>query len=129
MQVFVRSDHHITGSESVTERVQTIVEGAVGRFRDRITRVEVHLNDVNSHKHGPDDKRCLMEARVGGLKPIAVSHQAPTLLAALETAADKLARALESTLGRLDETQGRRPRKDEVAGIDSLERAGSRSAD
>ncbi len=66
MQVLVNSDHHITGSESVTERVQSIVEASLERFADRITRVEVFLSDVNGAKHGARDKRCVMEARASG---------------------------------------------------------------
>jgi tetrahydromethanopterin S-methyltransferase subunit A len=103
MQVLVNSDHHITGSESVTQRVESIVEAAVDRFSDRITRVEVHLNDVNGAKHGERDKRCMMEARVAGIKPVAVTHEAPTLLEAIEGSADKLLRALDHTLGRLEQ--------------------------
>lgn len=118
MQVLVNSDHHILGSEPVTERVESIVMDAVGRFADRITRVEVHLNDVNGAKHGERDKRCMMEARVGGVAPIAVHHQAPTLREAIDGAAEKLERALEHALGRLAETDGPRPREDEIASTD-----------
>jgi ribosome-associated translation inhibitor RaiA len=102
MQVLVNSDHHITGSPSVSERVESIVMASVERFADRITRVEVHLNDVNGPKHGERDKRCMMEARAAGLEPIAVTNEAPTLLEAIEGAGDKLERALEHTFGRLD---------------------------
>jgi ribosome-associated translation inhibitor RaiA len=118
MQVLVNSDHHILGSEPVTARVESIVMEAVGRFADRITRVEVHLNDVNGAKHGERDKRCMMEARVGGVAPIVVHHQAPTLREAIDGAAAKLERALEHALGRLAETDGPRPREDEIASTD-----------
>jgi ribosome-associated translation inhibitor RaiA len=122
MQVLVNSDHHVTGSESVSERVETVVRDAVGRFADRITRIEVHLNDVNGAKLGENDKRCMMEARVGGLKPIAVTAYAGSLAEAINSAADKLERALESTLGRLDETPGRQPRESEIADTEALDR-------
>ena len=102
MQVLVNSDHHITGDEILTQRVETVVNDALGRFNDRITRVEVHLNDVNGQKLGDRDKRCMMEARLGGLQPIAVSHQAPTVREAMEAAAEKLERAIDRTLGRLE---------------------------
>ncbi|HXS21821.1 MAG TPA: ribosomal subunit interface protein, partial [Steroidobacteraceae bacterium] len=74
MQVLVNSDHHIVGGEDLTGRVQGVVEGRLDRFSGRITRVEVHLNDLNGSKLGERDKRCMMEARIGGMKPIAVSH-------------------------------------------------------
>jgi ribosome-associated translation inhibitor RaiA len=122
MQVLVNSDHHITGDERLTERVETLVKGALGRFGECITRVEVHLNDVNGAKPGERDKRCMMEARLGGLKPIAVSHQAGTLLEAMEAAAEKLERAIERILGRLEDTQGRGPADGEVATLEQLQR-------
>lgn len=121
MQILVNSDHHITGSESVSQRVEAIVGAALERHASRITRVEVHLNDVNGPKHGDREKRCMMEARVGGLRPIAVSHQAPTLLEAIESAAEKLSRALEHTLARLDETAGPSPRAVDIASVEDLQ--------
>jgi ribosome-associated translation inhibitor RaiA len=121
MHVLVNPDHHITGDEWVTARVEGIVENAVDRFADRITRVEVHLNDVNGPKHGLREKRCLMEARVGGVKPIAVKHQAPSLLEAIEGAADKLERAVDHALARLQASAGRSPRDVEIASIEALQ--------
>jgi ribosome-associated translation inhibitor RaiA len=121
MQVLVNSDNHIVGSESVVERVETIVDGALQRFEDRITRVEVHLNDVNSDKTGKNDKRCMMEARIGGLKPIAVTAQADTLVDAIDAAVEKLERAIEHTLGRMAETDGMGPRDSEIASVQKIE--------
>ena len=101
MQIQVHTDNNITGREDVVRLVQSTVEGAIGRFADRITRVEAHLSDTNSHKSKGDDKRCLLEARLAGLQPIAVSHQAPTIELAVTSAADKLQRAIESKVGRV----------------------------
>jgi hypothetical protein len=102
MQILINSDSHIKGGDTATERVQSIVAAAVERFESRITRIEVHLSDTNGPKHGEHDKRSVIEARVGGLPPIAVTHEAPNLLEALEGAAEKLKHALEHTLGRHD---------------------------
>jgi len=121
MQILINSDSHIKGGDSATERVQSIVHAAVDRFEDRITRVEVHLSDTNGPKHGDREKRSVIEARVGGLRPIAVVHEAPTLLEALEGAADRLKRALEHTLGRLEETAGGSPPEGNVASVEELE--------
>jgi ribosome-associated translation inhibitor RaiA len=121
MQVLVNSDHHITGDLTMTQRVESIVGDAVDRFADRVTRVEVHLNDVNGAKHGAKDKRCMMEARVGGLKPLAVSHEAPTLLEAIEACADKLERALAHTLGRLQTTSRSAAREVDIVDVEALD--------
>jgi hypothetical protein len=101
MQIQINTDSSIEGREELAQQVETIVKSTLDRFSERITRVEAHLSDVNSHKFGEDDKRCLLEARLKGLQPIAVSHQAGTLLQATRGAAEKLKRSLDSTLGRL----------------------------
>jgi len=132
MQVLVNSDHHIVGGEDLTERVQGVVEGRLERWGGRITRVEVHLNDLNSVKLGERDKRCMMEARIGGMKPIAVSHEAPTLTEAIHVAADKLERAIDHALGKLEDTAGRMPPENQVANVEALrelERAEARAED
>jgi hypothetical protein len=43
----------------------------------------------------------MMEARLEGLQPIAVTHDAGDVELAMRGAADKLKRSIESTLGRL----------------------------
>jgi ribosome-associated translation inhibitor RaiA len=121
MQILVNSDHHIKGGESTTERVESIVRAAADRYANRLTRIEVHLSDTNGPKHGDRDKRCVIEARIAGSRPIAVAYEAPTLLEAIEGAADRLKHALEHTLGRLNETVGASPREDEIASVDELQ--------
>lgn len=103
MQVQVNTGNNITGSEELSSRVQGVVKDTLGRFGDRITRVEVHLNDVNGPKPGDDDNRCMMEARLEGLQPISVTDQAATLDQAVSGAAKKLQRSLDSTLGKLSD--------------------------
>jgi ribosome-associated translation inhibitor RaiA len=122
MQVLVNSNRSIDGTLDLSSWITSVVEDTLKRFGDRITRVEVHVNDVNSHKLGSDDKRCTMEARIGGIKPIAVSAQASTLQEAVNSAAGKLEQAIERRLGRLSETRGRTPDDGEVASIDQLQR-------
>lgn len=64
MQIQVNTGHHVEGGEELTRQIEGVVEGALGRFSDRITRVEVHLTDENgSQKSGDSDKQCVMEAR------------------------------------------------------------------
>ena len=106
MQVQVNTDSNIDGREELIRRVEAEVEGTLGQYTDQITRVEVHLSDVNAAKSGGDDKRCLMEARLAGRQPVAVSHEAATLEEAVDGAADKMKRSLDSTLGRLGGHKG-----------------------
>ena len=106
MLVLVKTDNHIEGSEELIRRVETEVGDTLGRFGEQITRVEVYLNDLNSHKSGVD-KRCLMEARIAGRPLVAVSHEADSLEEAITAAAEKLERLLNHTFDRLGDHKGR----------------------
>ncbi len=100
MHIEIHTDTNIVGREALAADVESVVESALHRFRDRISRVEVHLSDENGRRGGRDDKRCMMEARIEGRRPTAVTHQAATVGDAVDGAADKLKRSIESTLGR-----------------------------
>jgi ribosome-associated translation inhibitor RaiA len=111
MQIQINTDRNIEGHEALTAHVSDLVESALSQFSDHITRVEVHLSDENSDKkHGNDDMRCMMEARLEGRQPVAVTHHAQTLDQAVDGAADKLCRLIDSTLGRLRDQKGHRDR-------------------
>lgn len=101
MQIQLNSDNHVVGSEALASRVESELRTALDRFSDRITRVEVHINDVNSDKGGSSDKRCMIEARAAGQQPISVEHQAATITLAMSGATDKLVRAFASKFGKL----------------------------
>jgi hypothetical protein len=106
VHIQVNTDDNIEGREALARRVEAEIKAALGRFEDRLTRVEVHLSDENAGKAGSDDKRCLIEARPAGLRPVAVSHRAATLEQAYAGAAGKLRNLLESTFGRLSDRRG-----------------------
>lgn len=108
MKVQVNTDNHINGGEELTRQVVDIVEGTLGRFNHRITRVEVHLTDENSSaKSRGNDIRCVMEARPASQQPITVSNEATSLEEAVNGAAEKLEKTLDRTFGRMDDHKGR----------------------
>lgn len=103
MQVQIRSGHNIEGHEVLATQVRGVVEESLSRFSDRITSVDIHLSDVNSNKKGGNnDMRCMIEAHLEGLQPLAVTDQAATLDQAVDGATEKLIHLLEHTLGRLE---------------------------
>ncbi|HUP25946.1 MAG TPA: HPF/RaiA family ribosome-associated protein [Thermoanaerobaculia bacterium] len=101
MQIQINTDSNIDASDELVQELEAVVSRALDRFGTQVTRVEVHLSDENSGKFGVDDKRCLLEARLADLQPIAVSHEAATIQQAAAGAAEKLQRSLESRIGRL----------------------------
>lgn len=105
MKIQVNTDDNIDGREALAAQVSATVENALRHFKDQITRVEVHLGDENAGKSGQRDQRCMVEARLEGRQPAAATALAPTLSQAVQAAADKLARQLETQLGRLAAAQ------------------------
>jgi ribosome-associated translation inhibitor RaiA len=101
MQVQVNHDNHLRIGEEVADRLTRVLESSLSQFADRITRIEMHLGDENAGKAGASDKRCMLEARLANLEPIAVTHQAESLQLAFEGALDKLDRALGNAIGKL----------------------------
>ncbi|TWI65360.1 sigma 54 modulation/S30EA-like ribosomal protein [Pseudoduganella lurida] len=121
MQVQVNSDKSITHDASLDEHVTNVVQTAVARFGEQISRVEVHLSDVNAHKSGAGDKRAMMEARVAGIQPIAVTDHADTLHQAISGASGKLVRALDTALGKRSDVKHNTPVADLVAPDEPVE--------
>ena len=75
MQVQIETDNHVEGRERLIEHVEGVIRDAVDHYADRVTHVEAHLGDVNSGgKSGTYDMRCMFEARLAGLKNIAIKH-------------------------------------------------------
>lgn len=101
MQIQINTDHSVPGREALSAHVSAVVENALSHVKDRVTRVEVHLSDENGPKTGTPDMRCTMEARLASHQPIAVTHESESLHQAINGAAEKLTRLIESTLERL----------------------------
>ncbi len=103
MTIQINSDKHIVVDAELTSLVEAEVNRALGRFDSQLTRIEVHLSDLNSHKPGAQDKRCQLEARTAGQKPVSVSDEAATVEQAVRGAAGKMQRLLETSFGRRDD--------------------------
>lgn len=109
MIVQVNTSNELDGKESLVAWVTAEVSDDLSRFADRLTRVEVHMNDLNGNKSGARDKRCMLEARPAGHPPLAVSAESESFDQSLHAALKKMRHSLESTLGRIDGQRGQRP--------------------
>jgi hypothetical protein len=121
MQIQISTDHNIEGHEALAAHLNSIVKKTLKRISSHITRVEIHVSDENGLKKGKDDKRCIMEARLENRSPVAVMCNAETLHQAVEGAAGKLIRSVESDLGRLHGRASRVLDLPHLAQIDSNE--------
>jgi ribosome-associated translation inhibitor RaiA len=103
MQIQFNSDKNvILAEEQIVYLTSTITE-ELSRFSTQITRLEIHLSDVDGKKDGFNDKRCMVEARIAGMKPIAVTDHANTPEQAVFGASEKLKTSLETLTGRIKE--------------------------
>jgi hypothetical protein len=100
MTIQFNTDKTINGDERHRAHFSSVISEELERFSDSLTRVEVHLSDQNGKKDSPGDIRCLLEARIEGRPPIAVSENADTLELAVSGATDKLKNALETIFER-----------------------------
>lgn len=101
MKIQFNTDKNVAGSEELMASSTSLISEELSRFSQQITRVEVHLSDEDGNKDGGNDKRCMMEARLAGMNPIAVTEQANTHEQAISGAIDKLKTSLEKITGRL----------------------------
>lgn len=100
MHIEVNTTHQITSQESLKAEVAEMIEHSLNRFSDHVTTIAVHLDDENGTKGGDDDIRCTIEARLVGQQPIAVTGHAASVVQAANGASGKMARALDTAIGR-----------------------------
>jgi ribosome-associated translation inhibitor RaiA len=97
MTIQINTDNNVDGNERSKIYFSDELEKALIRFEEKITRLEVHLGDENSDKSGMNDKRCLIEARIINMQPVAVTNHAETTEKAFHGALDKIKKVLETT--------------------------------
>ncbi len=101
MKIQFNTDKNINGDESQQDYFSNLIATALDRYTAHISRIEVHIKDQNGKKEGLNNIICLLEARIEGKQPIAVSEQADTTEQAVSGAIENLKAALETILGRL----------------------------
>ena len=106
MEIQFNSDNRTDGDTAVADRVSALVEGRLSRVADRLTRVEVHVGDVNGPRGGANDKRCTIEARPAGMGPVSATAHHSSIDAAAASAADKVVAAIERQIGKTTTRKG-----------------------
>lgn len=93
-------DGPMSTSQSLLNHAERKVRRALSRLSDRVTRVEVHVQDDNGLKKGGPDKRCSIIANVAGMGQIVVNELSSDFFKAVDLAAGKLRRAAEHRVAR-----------------------------
>lgn len=115
LQIQIRTDNHIHVHDNRAAELESIVKHALRHCSQHITRVEMHLSDINGIKAGQPDKSCVMEVRLEHRQPMAVTEVAETVGGSVTGAAEKLARLVKSTLERAADRRPPAPAPEQLA--------------
>jgi len=107
MQIQVNTSNGIENKDTLERWADSEIRQSLSRFVADVTRVEIHLSDENHDAKGAADKRCVMEARLAHHQPVAVTQHASNMDEAFRGASDKMKRALDSALGKLNNHRDR----------------------
>jgi hypothetical protein len=100
MKIQANSDKTIQVDAVLTHFVEDEASRLLDRFAKKLTRVEVHLSDIDNTRTGQPDKRCLVEARPAGGRPLTADAIATTTGSAITEALKKMQRLLTTFFGK-----------------------------
>jgi hypothetical protein len=100
MIIQINADKTLNGDNRHQEYFSSQIKEELERYESHITRVELHLKDENGKKEGVNDKTCVLEARLKGKQPIAVTSQADSIEKAVSEAIDKMKVAIATIIGK-----------------------------
>jgi len=100
MIIQINTDKTLNGDNRHQEYFSSQIKEELERYESHITRVELHLKDENGKKEGVNDKTCVLEARLKGKQPIAVTSQADSIEKAVSEAIDKMKVAIATIIGK-----------------------------
>lgn len=101
MIIQITTDNNVDGRESFTEPLRDLLDKNLNRYAERVTSFQVHLGDENAGKKSDRDKRCVIEARIDGQPPMAVTAHSDTFPKAVRAAIDKMKKSLDGQFEKL----------------------------
>jgi len=108
MKVQVNASNDVQNKESLERWASDYLNEHLARFSQDLTSIEVQLTDENhGTKGGAADKRCMLEARMAGRAPVAVTAFGADQNLAFRAAGEKLEHALDHAIGKLDRREHR----------------------
>ena len=104
MELEISSQNMNVDAETESQ-VERRMEFALKQFNSWITRVQVHLEDVNGPRRGID-KKCRILVNIKGGKTIKIEDLDADLIAAVNRAADRLGQVVSREIERRREKKG-----------------------
>lgn len=102
MLVQINTDNRVEGTEASNSAIEERVRERLSRFADRLTRIELHLRDVDGDRNGSQGIEAKLEARPAGGQPIVVNDQAASVDSAVSSVIRKAVDILDRSFGKLD---------------------------
>lgn len=106
MQVQFNSDNQVEGDTDMAARVEEIARARVSRIEQHLTRMEIHVGDVDGPRNGVEGKRCAIEVRPAGMSPISATDHAANVESAVAGAADRILAAYDRQVGKRTSRKG-----------------------
>ncbi len=100
MTIQIKSDKTSVVDAQSRSAIENEVNRVLGRFISQLTRVDVHVSDVDGRKAGPRDIRCVIEARPAGSRPVSATASAAKVLTAVGSALRKMKQLLARLVDR-----------------------------
>ena len=101
MIFLINTDKNLRENEAERTDLKLLIRQEMKPFIAHISRIEVHLSDENGAKSGFDDKRCMMEVRIEGRLPMAVTAHAETEDLAVAAALENLKELFVDSMRKL----------------------------
>ena len=101
MIILINTDKNLRENEAERTDLKLLIRQEMKPFIAHISRIEVHLSDENGAKSGFDDKRCMMEVRIEGRLPMAVTAHAETEDLAVSAALENLKELFVDSMRKL----------------------------
>lgn len=101
MIILINTDKNLRENEAERTDLKLLIRQEMKPFIAHISRIEVHLSDENGAKSGFDDKRCMMEVRIEGRLPMAVTAHAETEDLAMAAALENLKELFVDSMRKL----------------------------
>lgn len=101
MKIQINTGKNLTVHAEYGNELEVLLKKELSRYSEHITRLEVHLSDENGNKESQNDKKCLLEARLEGRQPLAVTATSNTYDQAVKSAVGKLKALLDTIIGKL----------------------------
>ncbi len=102
MQIQINPGDGVHHSDALEQHIKESLGVLEKRFGDRLTRLEIHMSDINGPKGGVN-KEVRIEARPNGLAPVMASATEDDVYDAARTAISKLEKVLSTRFGKLDD--------------------------